>query len=260
MAANQLNYFEHQQGAGWNGFPDRTTERFIAHNDPEVRTRSITVASGQVLKARSWVESDTAGKMIAHGTVAETASIAFSGTMASTDTTIIAGVTLTATATMSAAEVVAAFLTGASTKGTLSGTSTGWTLQAGATSTVLEAISTTTLTNVTNLAVTGTHTSLTATVTTVTGTTTFNKPAGFLAFDVDATSADTLATIYVAGSFWEDALLWEVDTSVDVVTKADGTTVACTAYNTGAVTSLTRQKFVEGLQIELVPIKAGEFM
>lgn len=268
---NQLNYFEHQQAAGLNAFPDRTTERFIAHNDPEVRTRSVTVASGQVLKARSWVESNAFGKMVAHGTIAEQASVAFAGTLKNGDVAAFAGLSYTASADSTSAEVVAGLVAGAGTytKGVVTVSSSTikakWSLEAGSTSVIILAKGIEYGTNPTDVAVAVTNTSTTSTLagtvtTSPSGTTTFNTPVGFLAFDVDATSADTLATIYAAGSFWEDALVWAVDTAVDTVTIADGTTVACTAYNTGAITSLARQKFVEGLQIELVPIKTGEFM
>lgn len=231
---------------GFNSYPNKTIVYGSRGVEPCKQTRPVTIASGQVIKAMSWLESNTSGKMIAKATMTETASTAFSGTMAATDTTILGGLTLTATATMTAVEIVAAFLTGSTTKGTFTGTLSGFTLQQGATTSILEAIATTYLTNVTNFAVTGTHTSLTATTTIVAGGTTQNVAAGLLVYDVDATSADVVAQMYIAGNFWEEEILWEVDVATDTVLSSDGvTTVAVTAYNTGCVTSLARQKFIE---------------
>lgn len=231
---------------GFNSYANRTITYGSRGTEPCKVTRPITVKQGQVLKAMTWLESGTDGKMIAKATMNEVANTVFGGTIASTDTVILGGLTLTASATMTAVEVVAAFIAGSTTKGTFTGTLSGWTLKQGATTSTLEAVATTYLSDVTNFAVTGTHTSLTATVTTIAGGVTQNKAAGLLVFDVDATSADVSAQMYTAGNFWSEEIVWENNTSTDTVTSSDGvTTVAVTAYNTGCVTEIARQKFIE---------------
>jgi hypothetical protein len=83
--------------------------------------------------------------------------------------------------------------------------------------------------------------------------------AGVLLMDVDATAGDVEATVYTHASFWASALVWSVDVSTDKIKKADGTLVACTAYNTGASTDLLKRKFVENTHFEQLGIlKAGE--
>lgn len=258
-------YWESQQNGGFEAYPVRTTNRpFVAK-----KSRTVTVASGQVLKARSFVSSDPAGKMIASGNMAEYTSIAFSGIVDAAQTVIIAGMTLTASAEMSAAEVVDAFVNLTSTKGTFNTTTAvGWVLEAdpnSSTKLIAHSLSGDTNIdfNVTNISVTGTAVvdALVATPTFLGGwesTYPLRKPAGILAFDVDATSADVKATIYTEVYAYESEILWGVDTSVDVVVKADGTEVACTAYNTGAYTALMRQLYVEGTEFEIVTPTAGE--
>lgn len=250
-------YWESQQNGGFEAYPVRTTNRpFVAK-----KSRTVTVAQGQVLKARSFVKSNVAGKMVAGGNVAEYAKLVLSGTLANTDTAIAGGLTVTATGgVVTAAEVITALVTGANVgHAVVTGTLSGWTLVADPDSTTtLWAYATTGLTNVTDFAVTGTNTSLTETVTTVAGVSTLQKPAGILAFDVDATNADVQATIYTEVYAYESEIIWGVDVAVDKVTKADGTMVACTTYNTGAVTPLLRQLYVEGTEFEIVTPTAGE--
>lgn len=259
---NAETYFRSAQNAGWNTYAERATSRFLA-KEGDLCSRTVTVKSGQVLKALSFVKSDTAGKMVAGGNIAEYAKLVLSGTAEIADTVIMGGLTLTASAQMTAAELISAFLTQSTTKGTFTGTLTGWELVTDPNSTAtLWAYSTTGLTNVTDFAVTGTAVdtapTLTATVTTVAGSTTFQKPAGILAFDVDATSADVEATMYYEASVYADALVWGVNVASDTITKADGTTVACTAYNTGANNDLLKQMYVEGTEFEIVIPTTGE--
>jgi len=230
---------------GFVSYANRTTKYGSRGAEPCKNTRQIIVKSGQVIKAMSWLESDTSGKMIAKATMTELASTVFAGTAAISDTIIIGGLTLTTTAAMTPAEVVTAFISKTTTKGTFSGTLSGWTLQAGATTATLEAISTTYLTDVSNFAITGTHTGLTHPITITAGGTAQKPATGLLLFDVDATSVDVPAVMYISGNFWSEEIVWEVDTVIDTVTKADNTTVAVTAYNTGCVTELAKQKFIE---------------
>jgi hypothetical protein len=252
-----MGYWEHQQDAGFKNYPERTTNRPFV---PE-KSQTITVASGQVLKARSFVKSNSAGKMIAGGNISEYAKLVLSGTLADTDTAIAGGITVTATGgIVTAAQVITALLTQADVGyAVVTGTLTGWTLVADPSSTTtLWAYATTGITNVTDFAVTGTNTSLTETVTTVAGSTTFQKPSGILAMDVDATSGDIVTTMYTEVYAYESEIIWGVDGAVDTITKADGTTVACSAYNTGAVTPLLRKMYVENTEFEIVTPTAGE--
>jgi len=252
-----MGYWEHQQDAGFKNYPLRTTNRPFV---PEC-SETITVASGQVLKARSFVKSNASGKMIAGGNISEYAKLVLSGTLADTDTAIAGGLTVTATGgVVTAAQVITALVTGANVGfAVVTGTLSGWTLVADPSSTAtLWAYATTGITNVTDFAVTGTNTSLTETVTTVAGSTTFQKPSGILAMDVDATSGDVVTTMYTEVYAYESEVIWGVDVAVDVITKADATTVACTAYNTGAVTPLLRKMYVESTEFEIVTPTAGE--
>ena len=80
-----------------------------------------------------------------------------------------------------------------------------------------------------------------------------------LAMDVDATAGDVQATAFTKCSFWADALVWSVDIATDIITLADGTEVACTAYDTSASTDLLKQKLVDGTGFsELGFLTAGE--
>ena len=247
-------YYQHEQNAGWNQYPERVTRRGFV---PE-KSRTCTVASGQVLKARSFVTSDSTGKMVACGNIAEYAKAVFATNAASGSTVILGGLTLTTSAIMTPAEIVSAFLTQSTEKGTFTGTLTGWELVADSNSDVtLFAYATTGLTNVTDFAKTGTS-ATTVTVTTVDGSTTFQQPEGILAFDVDATSADTEATIYTEVRAYVSEIVWAVDTAVDKITKKDGTQVACTTYNTGAGTDLLKQKVVAGTEFEIIIPTTGE--
>ena len=151
----------------------------------------------------------------------------------------------------------------ATTVGVFSGTFTAGFMTEPSTSTSIIINATTPATNVTDLAaITGTG-SAAATLATVQGTGTFNKIAGVLMFDVDASAGDVDATAYVEASFWANALNWAT-TPDEVMTKVDGSTIAFTAYNTGcdgtsATANLLKQKFVENTEFEpLGFLAAGE--
>jgi hypothetical protein len=76
--------------------------------------------------------------------------------------------------------------------------------------------------------------------------------------DVDATSGDVVTTMYTEVYAYESEVIWGVNAAVDTITKADGTTVACSAYNTGAVTPLLRKMYVENTEFEIVTPTSGE--
>lgn len=225
-----------------------------------------TIKQGQVLKAGTFLESDSAGKLIAHGNIAESALVTFTTALTSGQTLIIAGLTWTAGGSgTTVAQLVTAWKdiavgTGYAALSTrtgggsfTAGTLTGYATEAHDADTVIFNAATA-LANATDVAATGTGTAPTITI--LAGTATFNKISGVTMYDVDATSSDVDASIYIEASFWAqddgyDFLLWAVDPAVDKITLADGTTVACTAYNTGckgtsAAARRLKQKFVEG--------------
>lgn len=238
-------------------------------------TKTITIKSGQVLKALSFIETDTAGKGIAHGPITEGATAKFTAALTAGQTLILAGLTWTAGGSgTTVAQLVTAWkdiavgtgyaaLSARTGGGSFTaGTMTGFTSEAFEDDTVMFN-SSAPLTNPTDLAATGTGAAA-ATIVVVSGSTTFNKIAGVTVYDVDASSADVDVAVYTEGSFWADALVWAVDPAKDTITKEDGTTVACTTYNTGAygtsaASNLLKQKFVEGSEFEpLGFLKAGE--
>jgi len=247
---------------GFTSLGRKSVSWYIRGNEPEQQSRPVTVKQGQVLKALSWVSSDANGKLIAYGALTESAKITFAGSATSAQTVVIGGLTLTTTAAMTSAEVIAAFIKGSTTKGTFSGTS-AWTFRGESTGLILYADSLTLGSNVTDITVTGSA-SMSATISTSQGTasSTTGVVTGLLVMDVDATSADVKAQIFTAGNFYSDAIVWAVDVAVDKITKSDGTTVACTAYNTGCETELTRQKFLEltagGTAFAIGTFNAGE--
>jgi len=265
---------------GWIQYPDYTPKAIFARAEDRC-TKEATIKSGQVLKALTFLESDSSGKLIAHSGFNEGALVTFAA-ITSGQTQILGGLTFTSGASgTTAAQLATAWATAsvgdtaaaATTKiaaagitaamGTFTaGTLAGFETELFAPTKVMFNASAVAGTNPTDLAVTGTATA--ATISIVQGETSFNKIAGVLVYDVDATSADVPAAVYTEASFWADALVWAVDTAVDTITNASGATVACTAYNTGAfgtsaASNLLKQKFVEGSEFEpLTFAKAGE--
>jgi hypothetical protein len=229
-----------------------------------------TIKSGQVLKAGTFLESDSSGKQVAHGSIAESALVTFTTALTSGQTLIIAGLTWTAGSSgTTVAQLVTAWkdiavgtgyaaLASRTGGGTFTaGTLTGYATEAVDTNTVIFNAATA-LANATDVAATGTGTAPTITITA--GTATFNKIAGVTMYDVDATAGDIDASVYICASFWAqddgyDFLVWAVDPAVDTITLASGATVACTAYNTGCkgtskAARLLKQKFVESSEFE----------
>lgn len=232
---------------GFSAYDRKKVSYDIRGAEPCISTRAVVVKQGQVLKARSLVMSDSEGKMVAFARAIEDAKTTFTGSVSAGDTVIAGGLTLTASAAMTIAEVVKAFVSGSTSKGAFSGTAT-YDFHANTENTILYASSKQFGTDVTNFAVTGTAVSATHLVPTTTvsaqagGTATY---AGLLTSDVDATAGDVEAQVYVSGNFWASYINWGVDVAVDTVTNADGTVVACTAYDTGAYSQLMQQKVME---------------
>lgn len=88
------------------------------------------------------------------------------------------------------------------------------------------------------------------------------KIAGVTVYDVDASVADVVTSVYTEASFWASALTWAVNIATDTILKDDGVTpIAVTAYDTGANTDLLKAKFVENSEFEpLGFLKAGELL
>jgi hypothetical protein len=220
-------------------------------------SKQVTVKSGQVLKAMTFLETDNDGKAIAHTGINEQALVTFAD-ITNGQTIILGGLTFTAGAGGTTKEDLVTAWAGlaastgyaaANTANPVSGgsftagTLTGYKTVLSSTADSVLFISTTANTGVTDLADSGTATDPTITVTAVS-----NPPrpiAGVLMYDVDASSADVEATAYSSASFWEDSLVWDVDPATDTVEKSDGTTVACTDYYIGATTDNLKKKFVE---------------
>lgn len=260
-----------QKDGGFTTYPDRSKQR-IYFRATERFTKPITIASGQVLKAFSFLESNAAGKGIAHSGLSESVHVTFTALTAA-QTLILGGLTYTDGGSgTSGAQLAAAFANIADggagvdpSTGTFSGALTGWYTEdiEGDTDTVIFNAASA-ATNVTDLAATGTGAAA-ATLDIEQGAATVAPIAGVLCFDVDASSADVKATAFTRASFWQDALVWAVDPSVDKITLADGvTTVACTPYNTGCfgdseASHAAKRKLVEGSGfMELGFLSAGE--
>ena len=248
------------------------------------KTQNVTVLSGQVIKALSFVETNSDGKAIPHSGFAESAIVTFA-TITTGQTLILAGLTFTAgTGSVTAAELVTIWkdlpigvtaananvlLLARGVDATVAGTFTAGTLAQYSTA-VHDATDSViftgyrALTALTDVGDTGTATN--PVVTLKASLSAQNKIAGVLMYDVDASAADVQAEVFIEATFYADALTWHVDstaTTGDVMTKADSSTVAFTAYNTGlgnttAEAILLQKKFVEGSEIRLVHLTAGE--
>jgi hypothetical protein len=266
---------------GFYDYANRTTSRLRSRAD-DFETKTGVVLSGQVLKAHTWLQTDGTGKLIAHTGLAEGSIVDFTGTLTTGQTLILGGLTFTAGTgsvtpaqlaviwaglsagigyVAAAAQILAAGIDATVTGTFTAGTFSTWNTFSRSTTSVMFT-STATLTNATDLAATGTGTA--TTISKVDGTTSFAKVAGLTLYDVDATAGDVSVEVWEEGAFWADQLVWANDPTVDTITKFDGTTVACTAYNTGVYgidatsTMLLQLKFVEGSEFDLDFLHAGE--
>ena len=267
MAIDNSTFYNEKNG-GLNAFPDRVSNKIFFRAEGRA-TKSVTVAAGQVLKAFSFLQTDASGKVIAHSGLTESATVTFTA-LTSGQTLALAGLTFTAGASgATAAQLGKAWAgladgyTGGSVSGgTFSGTLTGYATEAVDADTVVFN-ATASNTNATDVTATGTG-AASVTISIVQGDTSLAPIAGVLCFDVDASAGDVDASAFNEASFWADALVWTVDPAVDTITKADGTTVACTTYNTGCsgtskASNLLKQKFVENTDFsELGFLSAGE--
>lgn len=261
---------------GLSLYGDRPKDAPIFFRACDRATKTVTILSGQVLKGRSFLESDTTGKCKAHSGINEKGSVLFADILAA-KTVILAGLTFTSgaggctkedltlafqslTVGTTAAQANASNPVGGGTF--TSGTLTGYNTEGSTTAATVVFVSTTPYAGVTDLADTGNGSGTTITVTSVNSP---QKPiAGVLVFDVDASDGDVEASAYIEASFYANALVWKVDPAVDTITLKDGTTKACTSYNTGCAgttdaSNLLKKKFVEGSEFsELGFQTAGE--
>ena len=261
-------------------YADKTSSKVFFRAE-DTHTETVTIVSGQVLKKRTFLETNAAGKAIAHSGIIEKAVVTFPTKVDTGETVIIAGLTFTAGSnsttlkaelaaawaglpdgtTAAQANIINASRVSAAIGTFTAGTLTGYKTKVNSTAGTVLFVSTTSG-NVTDLTVTGTGDASSVAVTAVSG----NKVCGILLFDVDASGGDVDATAYTEASFWADALVWSVNPAVDTITLADGTTKACTEYDTGcggttAAAILLQKKFVEGTEFESLGfLKAGEIM
>jgi hypothetical protein len=268
---------------GFYTYDSRTSSKLFAGANP-YKTQNVTVLSGQVIKALSFVETNVDGKAIPHSGFAEGAIVTFA-TITTGQTLILAGLTFTAgSGSVTAAELVTIWkdlpvgITAANANtlllargisASVKGTFTAGTLAQYSTAVNDETNSVVftgyrALTALTDVADSGTATD--PVVTLKASLSAQNKIAGVLMYDVDASAADVQAEVFTEATFYADALNWYTDstaTTGEVMTKADGSTQAFTAYNTGIFGDqpeaiLLQKKFVEGSDIRLVHLTAGE--
>lgn len=239
-----------ENNGAWIDYPDYSPVAKFFRANPR-RTREVTVKSGQVLLAGTFVQSIVTGgadkgKVLAHTGLAESVLATFEAITAA-QTVIIAGLTWTAGGSgTTALQLEAAWKDIAAGTGfaALSAITAGGTFTAGTmtgydtfgdTDEDLEVVftSTTALTDVADLAVTGTGAAK-VTLDVADGATTFAPIAGVIAYDVNASAADVVVQVFTEASFWASWLRWAVNPNTDTMTLEDGTTIAVTQYNTGA--------------------------
>ena len=242
--------------------------KFFQAEDTSTQTR--TIKQGQVLKAGTFLEADgTTGYLIAHSGLTNKTSFLFSA-LTSGQTIIIAGLTFTATGTVSASDVAKAFsslavgtgFAAANTQNTVTngsftaGTLTGYSTIASKTAATVIFASTTPQTSAVALTNTGTGT---ATGTLIAVNIPSKRIEGILLNDVNATSANVSTEVYIEASFWASWLIWGTDASVDYITNSDFTTTVCSDYYIGATTNDLKNMFVTGSEFaNLGFLNAGE--
>lgn len=250
-------------------FTAKTTKRTFKGACPRA-SKPVKVASGQILKGWTLLESTTTGEVVAHSGMVEKALVTMPTKIDATETQIIAGLTFTATAQVNQADLVKAWsgLTAGMTNtqaNTLNpitggsftaGTFTGYNSYKSSTANSVLFVSTTPNAGVTDLTVTGTGDASTVAVTSV------NSPikpvVGILCFDVDASSAAVDATAWHIATVFDEALIWNNNPASDTITLSDLTTKAVTDYYTGATTKLLKLKLLEGSDINVIIPNAGE--
>lgn len=257
---------------GWYDYPNRSSANIFGHKE-DTETAVLVVKQGQVLKARTFLQSITSGadkgKCIARGGLSEAAIVTFAAITAG-QTLILGGLTFTAgSGGTSASKLVtiwgglasgigfaaaAANLLLEGIDATVDGTFTAGTFGAWETTAyddnTVVFTGTAGLSNVADLADTGTATD--PVISKVDGATSLSPISGITVYDVDATAGDVSVACFIEADFRAEALTWAVDPASDTIAAPDGTTVACTPYNTGtlasdfATTRRLQTQYVEG--------------
>jgi hypothetical protein len=257
---------------GYYGFDARVSSNVFKGANSH-KTKKVTVKSGQVLKALSFIQSDVNGKQIAHTGLSEANLVTFAA-ITTGQTLILGGLTFTAgsgaptaaqlvtiwsnlsagmTAAAANTQILAAGIVAATIGTFTAGTFGSWNTTSYSATKVMFT-STTALSNVTTIVDSGTATD--PVVVAVEGVTTFPRISGLTIYDVDATNGDVVAEVFTDATLWASAITWDVDPAVDTITLFDGTTRAVTAYNTGtngfnkASTELLQAKFVEASEFD----------
>ena len=257
---------------GFNLYPRRTTTKLFAHPYPEARTITGRVASGNVIKAHTWLERNQVGELIPHSGLTVATNFLFNGIAGASDTVTItiAGTPYVGTvptgATPTAAQIVAAITSpGGAGIPTILVFTTPLPISATyAVGTSPEGLVVSSKNLDTALAIAVTENSgLTLAAGSVsTGTSSgylTRKPlAGLLMYDVNATSAAVDAQVYVSGSYWADGVKWRTDPTDTVADPITGVGVPPTAYETGCTSDLHYQAFVESTEFNIVTQHVGE--
>lgn len=250
-------------------FTPKVTKRTFKGGTPRT-TRPVKIASGQVLKAWTILETDANGECVAHSGMNEKALVTLPTKIDATETQIIAGLTFTATVQVNQADLVKAWsgLTAGMTStqanalnpvtggSFTSGTLTGYDTYKSSTANSVLFVSTTPNAGVTDLTVTGTGDASTVTVTSVNAP--LKNVAGILCKDVDASGGAISASAYVEATIFDEALVWKNNPASDTITLSDLTTKAVTDYVTGATTDSLKRKLFETSNINIIIPKAGE--
>jgi hypothetical protein len=256
-------------------YGDLPQKRIFWDKLEEIETKSATIKSGQVIKAYTFLGYDTTTyELVVHPGLAESSILTFNSALVSTNTVVVSitGAAASITFTVGTAGATPAQLASALavlTSGITTTLANTALLAAGIATTVgtytamtvgapdfnvslVTALGVDTvvfnpglaLTNVTDLTIATTGT--VHTLATKIEPTSMKPIAGVTMYDVDASSASVDSHVYTGASFWaledgSDALRWVYDQG-ETLTKADGTTVALTPYNTGCAGTSAYQK------------------
>ena len=280
----QDNFSYDSQKLGSGRLDDKTPvkKKFACIEGTE--TQIVDFASGLVLKAGTFVHRNSSGLATTGLNIAESALVTFTTALTVGQTLIMAGLTFTSGASgTTVAQLVAAWsnlgkgiasgtgyaaltdVTNSSAGGTFTaGTLTGYAVEkVDANTVVFNAVPG--LANATNVAATGTGAAPTISITA--GSATWTAPIGVTVYDVDTTDGIAAAAIFKEADLWavDDGtcwLRWKTDPE-ETITLLDGTTRACTAYNTGAAgitaeSNRLKQLYVDGSEIDIYFYNEGD--
>ena len=280
----QNNFSYDSQVLGSGRLADKTPVKKKYASIEAPCSKVVDFASGQVLKAGTFFHFNSSGLAVAGLNIAESALVTFTTALTAGQTLIMAGLTFTAGASgTTVAQLVEAWsnlgdgiasgtgyadltaVTDSTAGGTFTaGTLTGYAVEkVDANTVVFNAIPA--LANATNVAATGTGAAPTITISA--GSASWTPPAGVTAYDVDTTDGIASAAVFMEAELWgvDDGtcwLRWKTDPQ-ETIPLLDGTTRACTAYNTGASgitaeSNRLKQLYVNGSEIEVYFYNEGD--